>query len=216
LGSILENVKPEYVFITKDGQKIRSISQLQKSLVKMSDDVFDHHTKQGRNDFSNWIRDIYKDKALAETAVRCKSKKELADRLKGKLIETVKNNRKSARPVIAAAKIMAAEKKPVQKEQASTLRKADVKKPMQKEQISAARKAEEKKPQIKQEQPKVQEPEIIADEQVFVNRPMRMFTTEERMADSAAKPKITIFDFFFGIVIGAIALLILKQLFGGG
>jgi hypothetical protein len=201
LGNILENVKPEHMFVTKDGQKIRNISQLQKSLVRMSDDVFDHHTKQGRNDFSNWIKDIYKDKALAETVVKCRTKKELADKLKEKLIETAKNNKHIARPVIVAAKIKAAEKTNVQANSSWKI------------------KAEEKKPEIKQQQPKLQEPEIQAEteEQVFVNKPMRVFTSEERSVNMAGKhPKITIYDFFFGIVIGVIALLILKQLFGGG
>jgi hypothetical protein len=198
LANLLENVKPENYFITKDGQKIRNISQLQKLLLNMKDDVFDHHTKQGRNDFSNWIRDIYKDRALADTVMLCRTKQSLAEKLKEKLIETArsKKQRGDVRPIIAAAKKETDERVQTQKKNEETIRKVEEKTP---------------------EQPKVQKEEakIIPkkEEHVFVNRPPRTFTSEERAANiRASYPKLTVVDLVFGAVICVIVILILKQI----
>lgn len=198
MANLLENVKPENYFITKDGQKIRNISQLQKLLLNMKDDVFDHHTKQGRNDFSNWIRDIYKDRALADSVMLCRTKQSLAEKLKEKLIETArsKKQRGDVRPIIAAAKKETDERVQTQKKNEETIRKAEEKKP---------------------EQPKVQKEEAKVipkkEEHVFVNRPPRIFTSGERAANiSASYPKLTVVDLVFGAIICVIVILILKQI----
>lgn len=204
MANLLENVKPEYYFITKDGQKIRNISQLQKLLLTMSDDVFDHHTKQGRNDFSNWIRDVYKDKAFADIVILCRTKHTLSEKLKEKLIETArsKKQRCDVRPIIAAAKKEIDERVQTQKKNEERIRKAEERKPEQ---------------QIRQEQPRVQKEEanIVPkkEEHVFVNKPPRTFTSEEKAANiSAPYPKMTFVDLVFGAIICVIVILILKQI----
>ena len=60
------NTKPEFYFKLINGQKIKNLFGLVYALDKMPDDVFYHHANQQRNDFSNWIMDIFKQKKLAD------------------------------------------------------------------------------------------------------------------------------------------------------
>ena len=63
---VLDNAKPEFYFRLINGQKIKNLLSLVNVLDKITDDVFYHHVNEQRNDFSNWIRDIFKQKKLAD------------------------------------------------------------------------------------------------------------------------------------------------------
>jgi hypothetical protein len=56
----------EKVFYLADGRKVKSLLELTEALENMSEDVFRHHVSAARNDFSNWINDVFKDKELAQ------------------------------------------------------------------------------------------------------------------------------------------------------
>ena len=58
--------KPEHYFILITGVPLKNLKELAGSLENMNDWVFSHHVNDSRNDFSNWIRDILKEEALAE------------------------------------------------------------------------------------------------------------------------------------------------------
>ena len=64
----------ECSFNLADGRKIRSLSELSKSLENMDDNVFRHHVNDGRNDFSTWIRDVIKDEELANDMLATKDR----------------------------------------------------------------------------------------------------------------------------------------------
>jgi hypothetical protein len=206
LEKLLEDVKPEHNFITKDGQKIRNLSQLQKSLLNMKSEVFDHHANQGRNDFSNWIRDVYKNKALADTISACRTKEEISQKVRDALIESARSRKKhDVRSIIEVAKKEVDQKIEVQKKEEGRIKKVeeknmDIRRPEVKHEQAA--KKEEAKFQPKKE------------EHVFIEKPPRTFTKEERPVNISNKTymKASIVDFVFGITIGFIAILILKQL----
>lgn len=67
-------------FILKDGQNISSIEELVKLLPAMSDDNFNFHANKDKNDFSNWIRDVFKNKTLADAIIGL-GRKEMAKKL---------------------------------------------------------------------------------------------------------------------------------------
>jgi hypothetical protein len=48
----------------------------------MPDDVFNHHTKQGRNDFANWIKVVFEEKELAKLVEKCDTSQSLIDTLR--------------------------------------------------------------------------------------------------------------------------------------
>ncbi len=66
---ILDNVKEENRFYCNDGKSFSNLYDLQKEIMDMDDDIFSHHSEQGRNDFSNWVQDCLGDSKLAEELI---------------------------------------------------------------------------------------------------------------------------------------------------
>ncbi len=73
------NCPPGKEFILHDGSKIYSIKDLFDRLQSMDENVFYHHVTPERNDFANWIRDVFKEEGLASRVSACKTKKEMGD-----------------------------------------------------------------------------------------------------------------------------------------
>lgn len=64
----------EYHFYLLDGRKLGSVYELIEALETMSDDVFRHHANEYKNDFSNWLKDVFKEKELANEISRIDSR----------------------------------------------------------------------------------------------------------------------------------------------
>jgi hypothetical protein len=77
-------IKPENYFWLKDGRTIKNLEELSKILENIPQDVFSHHVNDSKNDFANWIRDIFRDKKLAGKLSKKKSAKEIIGCLKEK------------------------------------------------------------------------------------------------------------------------------------
>lgn len=60
-----EKTKPEHSFYCTDGTVLKKPAELAQKLKAISQETYAHHTGQGRNDFHNWIKDIYQNEALA-------------------------------------------------------------------------------------------------------------------------------------------------------
>ena len=61
-------------FWCHDGKLIKNVGELEKALNDMSDETFHYHSVEGRNDFSNWIRDVVGDNKLANDLSKAKSR----------------------------------------------------------------------------------------------------------------------------------------------
>ena len=64
------DTKPEFYFKVIDGSEIKNLLELADSLEKMSDDAFYFHVNSQRNDFSNWIRDVFHEDGLADSVAK--------------------------------------------------------------------------------------------------------------------------------------------------
>lgn len=73
---MFEDIKPEFYFKLIDGSEIKNLLEFADALEKMSDDAFYYHANEQKNDFSNWIRDIFKEKDLADNIKKSNSKAE--------------------------------------------------------------------------------------------------------------------------------------------
>ncbi|MBW2969800.1 hypothetical protein KY309_01710 [Candidatus Woesearchaeota archaeon] len=62
---MLQNVKPEHTFWLKDGKSVKNIIELGRELKRMSEETFNHHVNNTKNDFANWTEHCIKDKKLA-------------------------------------------------------------------------------------------------------------------------------------------------------
>lgn len=63
---VKKEIKPEHYFFLKDGRVLKDVVELAECLESISDDIFFHHVNDSRNDFSNWIRDIFGNIVLSE------------------------------------------------------------------------------------------------------------------------------------------------------
>jgi hypothetical protein len=62
---LLKDVKGEEAFRLLDGSVITNLEQLYLRFKGMDAAVFSHHVNSQKNDFGNWIKDVYKDERLA-------------------------------------------------------------------------------------------------------------------------------------------------------
>lgn len=70
------SVNPENYFVLNSGGVLKDIKELALALDHISDDDFRHHVNDMRNDFSNWVRDIFQDAELADELMKTKDKKD--------------------------------------------------------------------------------------------------------------------------------------------
>lgn len=71
--NILEKAKPENSFRCADGSVISSVYELENRLCAMGSEAFNHHANPTRNDFHNWIRDVFQDYELANELLSAKT-----------------------------------------------------------------------------------------------------------------------------------------------
>ena len=64
-------------FVLKDGRVLKDLVELSHALEHMSDDVFNHHVNNSKNDFRNWVRDVFSQKELAAELEKAKTRSEL-------------------------------------------------------------------------------------------------------------------------------------------
>lgn len=53
-------------FFVADGSVIKNVAELVWALDKMHEDTYKFHANNEKNDFSNWVRDIFNEQELAE------------------------------------------------------------------------------------------------------------------------------------------------------
>ncbi|MBW2980610.1 hypothetical protein KY360_04290 [Candidatus Woesearchaeota archaeon] len=65
-SKVLGEAPEEHHFVLSDGKRLKSLFELVDSLGKMGEDVFKAHVNKDKNDFSNWIKDVFKVPDLAK------------------------------------------------------------------------------------------------------------------------------------------------------
>lgn len=61
------DINPEHYFILCTGEQIKSLEELVLALKKIDRKTYEYHVNDSKNDFSNWIRFVFKSRRLAET-----------------------------------------------------------------------------------------------------------------------------------------------------
>jgi hypothetical protein len=70
----LGDVPDEKRFWCHDGKLVKNAGELEKALNNMNDETFHYHAGGGKNDFSNWMRDVVGDEKLANDLTKAKSR----------------------------------------------------------------------------------------------------------------------------------------------
>ena len=85
--ALLPEIKPENHFVLCDGKIVKNYIELTKQLETMKDDVFYYHVTGEKNDFANWINDVFKEEQLANDLRASKSRIEMIALLYKNLFE---------------------------------------------------------------------------------------------------------------------------------
>lgn len=75
--SIFIELSPEKYFVLCNGSTIKDYKELAALLEIIGDDVFYYHVTSERNDFANWVRDVFEEEELAESIRHSKSRHEM-------------------------------------------------------------------------------------------------------------------------------------------
>jgi hypothetical protein len=67
-----------------DGQKVKNLKDLLSALKNMQESTFSKHRSGVRNDFSSWVKDVIKDKALARQLEKARTRMSMISTLKNR------------------------------------------------------------------------------------------------------------------------------------
>ncbi len=69
---------PEYqYFVLANGKPVKHVAELASILDQLEDHVFHHHVSADKNDFHNWVKDVFEDIELARKMAGASDKKHL-------------------------------------------------------------------------------------------------------------------------------------------
>jgi hypothetical protein len=89
-SQILGEAPQEFEFYLSDGRKLKSVYELIDALETMNDDLFGQHVNEMKNDFGNWIKDVFKEPNIAKEMKKIQDKIETQKLLMKKLIQAAK------------------------------------------------------------------------------------------------------------------------------
>ena len=75
--NLTRDIAPEKYFVLANGKPVKNVAELAAILDVLEDHVFSHHVSADRNDFHNWIRDVFEDVELARKVAGVDNKKHL-------------------------------------------------------------------------------------------------------------------------------------------
>lgn len=75
------NIPPEKFFYANDGSVIRSLHELPDALRNMSPETFLFHVTPEKNDFHNWVLDVFKHSSVARKIKTAKTKESMAKKV---------------------------------------------------------------------------------------------------------------------------------------
>ena len=75
--SVFIELSPDKYFVLCDGSTIKDYKELAALLETIGDDVFYYHVTNERNDFANWISDVFGEHELAEKVRNSRSRHEM-------------------------------------------------------------------------------------------------------------------------------------------
>jgi hypothetical protein len=84
-SSILIDTAPERGFWLCDGRTFKNLKELAEALQTMDETVWNYHVTDDKNDFANWIEDVFEEKQLGATIRKAKSPRTAAKRISTKI-----------------------------------------------------------------------------------------------------------------------------------
>ena len=79
------NAAPEQCFWVNNGPILKNLEELADFLPAMSEDTFNHHVSNEKNDFSNWIYGAIGDQKLANDLLSSRGKESAVKKIQSRL-----------------------------------------------------------------------------------------------------------------------------------
>ena len=79
------DTSPEQCFWINNGAVLKNMDELANALPDMSNETFNHHVNNEKNDFSNWIKEVIGDRQLANDLLSSKSKDSSLKKVRNRL-----------------------------------------------------------------------------------------------------------------------------------
>lgn len=90
-NAVFIDLSPEKYFVLCDGRTIKDYRELAAILETIGDDVFYYHVTNERNDFANWINDVFGESELAKQIRNSSSRHEMLALLYKHLFHKLEN-----------------------------------------------------------------------------------------------------------------------------
>ena len=74
---LTREVPDHHYFILANGKPVKHVAELASVLDQLEDHIFHHHVSPDRNDFHNWVKDVFDDLELARKILGISDKKRL-------------------------------------------------------------------------------------------------------------------------------------------
>jgi len=82
---VLTNIEGDKRFFGNDGCILGNLQQLAECLAHINDYSYSYHVNSEKNDFSNWVRDMFGDDKLARDINRAQNHVEAAEVVKARI-----------------------------------------------------------------------------------------------------------------------------------
>lgn len=82
---IVADVEPEKAFWLNDGRMLKNLKELAQALETIDAALWEFHVNQEKNDFANWVEDVFGQKQLGSALRKVKNPKTAAKRIKEKI-----------------------------------------------------------------------------------------------------------------------------------
>lgn len=82
---MISDVDPEKSFWLSDGRTLKNMKELAAALESMDDAVWNYHVTPEKNDFANWIEEVFCQAQLGASIRKVKSPRTAAKRIQSKL-----------------------------------------------------------------------------------------------------------------------------------
>lgn len=83
-------IKPEEYFRLSNGRVLKNLNELLNALKSMDEETFEFHVNENKNDFGNWVKDVFKDEELAKSIFNFKTREDVIDAIETRLFEDEK------------------------------------------------------------------------------------------------------------------------------
>jgi hypothetical protein len=205
-------IRPENYFWLKDNRQIKSLEELSKILEDIPLDVFNHHVNDTKNDFANWIRDVFKKKGLSEEIGKKNTAKEIIECLKKERKIKAKDNikiKKEAKNIVKRViKPIAIKKKAEKRNKNKVIKtKIETNKNKNKKRIKTKKQTKRLKKSIEKDAKDIIEKKNIPKKEIRGLKPEQKKVLSSHLNHFNG----SLIDFLLGILIGILIAVMLSK-----